>query len=156
MPFNRHWTIHYERAGIAEQDGAQFVGRVLKLVGDYARRHEGQFAALWVREGGKDKGGHVHILMHLPPSLSLHGRTRRWIGLAGGKCIAGVSHARSVGGTLSACADLSDAYRHNAEKVLAYVLKGASCQTGQEFGLPRSGERGPIIGKRCGRTQNLG
>ncbi|MFN7323223.1 MAG: hypothetical protein ACK5SM_00575, partial [Sphingomonadales bacterium] len=65
LAFNRHWTVHYERAGIAEPDGARFVGRLLKLTGDYARRHNSKVTAIWVRENGDGKGGHVHILMHL-------------------------------------------------------------------------------------------
>lgn len=155
-PFNRHWTVHYEKAGIAEHDGARFVGRLLKLAGDHARRKIGPFTAVWVRESGEGKGGHVHILMHLPARIDLRGKTRRWVRLAGGKNTTRVSRVRPIGGSLQ-CADSdSEHYRHSVGKVLSYVLKGASRDVGAALGLERCGERGLIVGKRCGRTQNVG
>lgn len=157
LPFNRHWTIHYERAGIAESDGARFIGHVLKLARDYASRAgKGRFAAVWVRESGEGKGGHVHILMHLPTGCTLQGRSRKWVRLAGGTYRTGVSFARSIGGNLKAAQSLSEHYRQNAATVLAYVLKGASREAGETARLPQCGEGGLIIGKRCGWSQNVG
>jgi hypothetical protein len=156
LPFNRHWTIHYERAGVAEIDAARFIGRLLKLAGDYARRHHGKIAAMWVRENGDGKGGHVHILLHLPSRLSLRGRTAHWVRLAGGKCCARVSRVRSIGHSLCSADNGGEHHRKNTDAVLSYVLKGADAETGAALGLKRHGERGLIIGKRCGRTQNIG
>ena len=156
LPFNRHWTVHYERAGIAEIDAARFVGRLLKLAGDYARRHHNKIAATWVRENGDGKGGHVHMLLHLPSRLSLRGRTAHWIRLAGGKRCARVSHVRSIGHGLRSADHGGEDYQHNAGAVLAYILKGADAETGAALVLERYGERGLIVGKRCGRTQNIG
>ena len=156
LPFNRHWTVHYERAGIAEIDAVRFIGRLLKLVGDYARRHKGNFAVMWVRENGHGKGGHVHILLHLPSRLSLCGRTALWVRLAGGKVCARVSRIRSIGHGLRSADNGGEDYQHNAGKVLAYILKGADAETGAALGLARYGEGGLIIGKRCGRSQNIG
>lgn len=157
LGFNRHWTVHYERAGIAESDGARFVGHLLKLVRDYtSRTGKGRFAAVWVRESGEGKGGHVHILMHMPPGCSLQGRSRKWVRLAGGTYRAGVSFVRSIGGNLKAAQTGSEHYRHNAAAVIAYILKGASPEAGECCELPRYGECGLIIGKRCGWTQNIG
>lgn len=156
LPFNRHWTVHYERAGVAEIDAARFIGRLLKLAGDYARRHHGKIAAMWVRENGDGKGGHVHILLHLPASLNLRGRTARWVRLAGGTCCARVSRVRSIGRALISADNGGEHYQHNADKVQRYLLKGADAETGAALGLARHGERGLIIGKRCGRTQNIG
>lgn len=65
--FQRHWTVHYERAGIADRDGAAFVRQLLKVAGQTARREGGEMTALWVRENGHGKGAHVHILLYLPP-----------------------------------------------------------------------------------------
>src|SRR5688572_23437761 len=31
LAFNRHWTVHYQLAGVAEYEGAAFVGRLLAL-----------------------------------------------------------------------------------------------------------------------------
>lgn len=156
LAFNRHWTVHYERAGIAEIDATRFVGRLLKLAGDFARRSFGRFAAIWVRESGHGKGGHVHILLHLPPGCILRGRTAKWVRLAGGNVTARVSRVRVIGGTLNASGSGGAHYRANLEAVLFYVLKGSSRETSEELGLPRHGDGGLIIGKRCGRTQNLG
>ncbi len=156
LSFNRHWTVHYERAGIAEIDATRFIGRLLKLAGDYARRHHGKVAAMWVRENGDGKGGHVHILLHLPSRLSLRGRTAHWVHLAGGKCCARVSRVRSIGHSLHSADNGGEDYQQNAGKVLAYILKGTDAKTGAALGLTRYGERGLIIGKRCGRSQNIG
>jgi hypothetical protein len=145
LAFNRHWTLHYERAGIAEHDGARFIGHMLRLASAYARRHGGELAAIWVRENGEGKGGHVHILLHLSAGLTLMNRTRRWIVKAGGTYRRNVSRVRPIGRSLR-LDPLSHDYRVNADVVLAYVLK----ITG------RCPEPAVVIGKRCGRTENIG
>lgn len=156
LPFNRHWTVHYQRAGIAEIDAARFIGRLLKLAGDYARRHNGKVAAMWVRENGDGKGGHVHMLLHLPARLSLRGRTGHWVRLAGGNVRQRVSRIRSIGHALVSAEKGGKHYQQNTGKVLTYILKGADAEAGAVLGLDRYGEGGRIVGKRCGRTQNLG
>lgn len=156
LAFNRHWTVHYEGAGVADCDAPQFIGRLLKLAKGYATRKLGAFTAVWVRENGEGKGGHVHILMHLPPGRTLRGRTGKWIRLAGGTSRAKVSKVVSIGGALLSADMRSEHYRHNVATVLAYVLKGADRDTGEALSLPRSGEGGLIIGKRCGWSQNAG
>lgn len=157
LRFNRHWTVHYENAGIAERDAAKFIGSLLKHARDYARNHKERFAAVWARENGEGSGGHVHILMHLSSHLSLKGRTRRWVGLAGGKCVEGVSRVRSVGGRLAAADQGGEHYAVNVGIVRKYLLKGASEEAREVLGLRRfPGEQGEVIGKRCGFTQNIG
>lgn len=154
--FNRHWSVHYEKAGISEIEAPTFIGRLLKFVREYARRHCATFTCVWSREGGKGKGGHVHILMHLPAGLSLKGRTRKWIRLSGGDCRVGVSHIRSIGGTLAAAETGGDVYQLNADIVRNYLLKYTDRETADALGLPLYGWTGAIIGKRCGWTQNIG
>lgn len=156
LAFNRHWIVHYQRAGIAEHDGARFVGRLLRLMAAQARREGGVLAAIWARENGDGKGGHVHILMHLPTGLSLRNRTRRWIVAAGGTYRLRVSRVRIIGGRLSHATERGAHYQQNTGRVLAYLLKGASEATGLALDLDRYGEGGPIIGKRAGWTQNIG
>ncbi len=156
LAFNRHWTVHYESAGVAEIDAPVFIGNLLKLVRDYATRKLGVFTAVWVRENGEGKGGHVHILMHLPPGRTLRGRTSKWVRLAGGTSRAKVSKVVSIGGAMISADMRSEHYRHNLATVLAYVLKGADREAGEAIALPRSGEGGLIIGKRCGWSQNIG
>ena len=156
LAFNRHWTVHYEGAGIAERDGAAFVGRLLALVRKAVRRHGGELAALWVRENGDGKGGHVHVLLHLPNGMTLHNRTRRWIKAAGGQPVRRVSRVRTIGGRLNNANVGGAGYRANADAVLAYLVKAASIETGRALALPRHGEGGQIIGKRAGWTENIG
>lgn len=156
LPFNRHWTVHYESAGIDEADATAFNRRLLKLLGDYARRNGARLAAVWCRENGKRKGGHVHILLHLPADLPLKGYTRRWVRLAGGQCRKGVSHVRSIGGNLKAAKSGSEHYRQNVANVRAYFMKGATSAAGKALGLEQFGIGGLIVGKRCGWTQNIG
>jgi hypothetical protein len=160
LRFNRHWTVHYERAGISECDGARFIGHLLKLASAQARRDGGQMAAIWVRENGEGKGGHVHIMLHLPAGTHLRNRTRRWIVAAGGKYRAKVSRVNGIGGRLSFAElggdPMSDLhYRANAEAVLRYLLKYADLGAGEALGLARFGEAGRVVGKRAGCTQNL-
>ena len=155
LPFNRHWTIHYERAGIAEQDAVRFIGKLLHRAGQEARRFGGQLAAIWVRENGPGKGGHVHILLHLPVGMKMQRWARRWVVTAGGKWRAGVSKTRSIAGNLTANVE-TEYYRENVGALLAYVLKGADTEAGSFLNLDRFGKGGEIVGKRCGRTNNLG
>ena len=156
LAFNRHWTVHYEMAGIAEHDGAAFVGRLLALVRKHVWRAGGKLAALWARENGDGKGGHVHILLHLPSGMTLRNLTRRWIKAAGGNPVRRVSRVRTIGSRLTDAKVGGEHYRANADAVLAYLVKAASDETGKALALPRSGEGGPIIGKRAGWTQNIG
>lgn len=156
LAFNRHWTVHYEIAGIAEHDSAAFVGRLLALVRKWVRRAGGNMAALWARENGDGKGGHVHILLHLPSGMTLRNLTLRWIKAAGGNPVRRVSRVRTIGGLLTNAKVGGARYRANADAVLAYLVKAASAETGHALALPRHGEGGPIIGKRAGWTQNIG
>lgn len=154
--FQRHWIVHYGKAGIAEHDAARFIGKLLHQVGKQARRAGGELVALWVRETASDLGGHVHILLHLPPGMVLRNRTRRWIVAAGGTYQAGVSLTRRIGGRLSTAMAGSDHHRANAENVVRYLLKSATEKTGDRLGLKYSGRGGRIVGKRCGWTENIG
>lgn len=152
--FQRHWTVHYGLAGIEPSDGARFVGKLIDLVKKQARREGGEVSAIWVRERASGKGEHVHILLHMPAGMSLRNRTRRWIVAAGGKYRAGVSKVTVIGGGRVGQREGLRA-RLNTENVLRYILKAGKAETGERLGLPRCGEGGRIIGKRCGQTQNL-
>jgi hypothetical protein len=156
LPFNRHWTIHYQRAGIAAKDGRRFIGRVLKLAGDTAKRSGRPFAALYSRENGESKGEHVHILMHFPADIRLTNKTRSWVTSAGGRYIARVSRMRTIGGSLRRVDATSEHFQVNADNVLAYLLKAADEETGAALDLRTWGEFGWVIGKRCGGTENIG
>ena len=155
--FQRHWTVHYGLAGIKPSDGARFVSRLLDMAAKQARREGGRLTALWVRECASGKGEHVHILLHLPAGMRLHGRTRRWIEAAGGRWQRGVSKVRTVGARSTKVEENSKAHRiANAANVVRYLLKAASVKTGERLALTRAGRGGRIVGKRCGWTQNVG
>ena len=159
--FQRHWIVHYGRAGIAEHQAADFLRKLFEQVGRQARRAGGQLTALWVREHASTYGEHVHILLHLPTGLSLRNRTRRWIETAGGTYQPGVSMTKSIGGrlvkkTAKNGTSAGEHHRANAANVVRYLLKSASAEKGGQLGLPRHGRVGRIIGKRCGWTQNIG
>jgi len=156
LRFNRHWIVHYENAGISEENATKFIGRILKLARDYAGRHGGQFACIWVREAGVSYGGHVHILMHSPAGLSLKGRTRKWIELAGGRCVRKVSRIRTIAGSLQAADRGGPHYDCNVQFVRNYLLKGGEDEAGQALGLLSFGRSGMVVGKRCGHSQNIG
>lgn len=156
LPFNRHWTVHYQAAGIAEDDATRFVGHLLKLAGDYARRHKGKIAVMWARENGESKGSHVQILVHFRADLSLVGCTPRWVRHAGDKCVRGVSHVRAIGDRLLSAANVGEHYRANADTVRAYLLKGATRSAWRGAWAGKVREGGEIVGKRCGWTQNIG
>lgn len=172
--FQRHWIVHYGKAGVQPRNGMRFISRLLNIVSKQARREGGEMTALWVRECASDKGEHLHVLLHLPADMRLHGRTRRWIesardhaeggfdtstrGRAGarGEWANGISRIRIVGGRLSKVEENSKAHRENAANVVRYLLKGASEETGAALELTRAGRCGRIIGKRCGWTQDIG
>jgi hypothetical protein len=169
--FQRHWIVHYGKAGIAEHDATRFIGKLLDLLNKQARRAGGELSAIWVREMASGYGGHVHLLIHLPPGLLLQNRTRRWIKAAGGTCKGSVSLVKRIGGRLPKAesfhsstrgrardvgSDLQSHRRANAENVVRYLLKSASPETGERLGLKYHGRGGTVIGKRCGSTQNIG
>lgn len=159
--FQRHWIVHYGRAGIAEHEAAGFLRKLFDQVGRQARRAGGELTALWVRELASDYGEHVHILLHLPTGLSLRNQTRRWIETAGGTYQPGVSMTKSIGGRLDKQPEKNgtnrgEHHRANAANVVRYLLKSASAEKGGQLGLTRHGRGGHIIGKRCGWTQNIG
>ena len=175
--FQRHWIVHYGKAGVQPRDGMRFVSKLLNLVSKQARRAGGEMTALWVRERASDYGEHLHVLLHLPEDMRLHGRTRRWIEAAlthtegvfrhhyapahprtrGSGWLKGVSRVRIIAGRLPKIeGNRQFAHRENAANVVRYLLKGASAETGVSLKLTRAGRGGKIIGKRCGWSQNLG
>ena len=156
MPLTRHWTVDYERAGIADRDGAAFVGRLLAIVGRLARVRGGRFAAVWVREVGQRNGAHVHIAFHWQRGWKLGHLTRRWIKAAGGTYRKRVSRIRPIGGSLNCPWTNPPLYRENLEALGNYFVKGSDAAVAAELGLELLKPGGAIIGKRSGRTQNLG
>jgi len=159
LGLNRFVTIHWQTAGASDDLAA--TGQWLKLAGDWIRSRGGQFAYLWVRENGPDKGAHVHILMHLPPDLA-HGFNRRqqgWVKACGAKRKRNVLYSRPIGRNYhhysSGWID-GRCYDANLSETLDYVLKGADDAARAGLGIKRSEHGGHVVGKRCGTSVSLG
>lgn len=157
MPLNRFWTVNYEWAGIDDGDGAAFIGKLLAQCGRFARNQGGCFAAVWVREIGPKNGAHVHIALHLPLGWKLSGHhPRKWIKRAGGQYSTKVSDMRPIGGRLDRASTNPAHYWANAEAMANYMVKGSSETVAVELGLRLRKHGGLVVGKRWGRTQNIG
>lgn len=157
LTFSRHWSIHTERAGIKNGEfTARFVRDLLKRIGEYVRRRNGTFAAIWVREDAPTKGSHVHIMLAIPDGLKLAHYPRRWVKACGGISRKGVSRMTRVGGTLASTISNDDRHSANVQRVGKYLLKAATPEAGKYLNLTVFGQGGRIQGKRCGWTQNIG
>lgn len=168
LPLNRHVTIHWEQAGIADERAAWATGRFLKLAGDWLAKRanlknnqtkSSRLAWAWVRENGDSKGSHVHILLHCPPELarSFSAMQRRWLGrISGERYRTRTIRTARIGGTLNAANSMPAAYSENLANVVGYVLKGASSDAAVRLGLSRLESGGRVIGKRAATSENLG
>lgn len=161
LPLNRHVTIQWTRAGIADREAAAATGAFLTLVRDWLRKRGGQLAYVWVRENDKGdgaKGSHVHILMHIPSGAPwTYWRSRHWLERVTGKPYRkGVIHTARIAGTVKACTMAPERYLSNLAAVVGYVIKGASERAAKALDLERRACGGLIIGKRMGWSQNIG
>ena len=159
LPFNRMITIHWEGAGIPLAGMASATGRFTDLMSKTLARHGSGTAWLWVHESGDGKGGHCHMLVHVPPDLvsRLTSLQRGWLRrITGQPYRARVIHSKPIGARLGLETGNSDLHAANLQAALAYVLKGASAEAASQFGLERLEPGGRIIGKRCGTSQNIG
>lgn len=150
-PLNRHICVHWEAAGLSDQEAMVATTAFLKYFREWLR---GQTAYLWTRENGGGKGSHVHILAHVPDAKRMSGAlSRRWVQ----RCTirtyrAGAIFSRKIAGAGQPDAAL---YAQNLSKVLAYVLKGARPEAAASLGIVQE-PGGEVIGKRCGTSRNIG
>lgn len=159
LPFTRMVTIHWEAAGVPLADMAKATGRYTDLMAKALARHCSGAAWVWTHENGDGKGGHCHLLAHVPADLVpvLTGLQRGWLRRITGKPYrVRVIHSKPIGGRLGLEAGNPELHAINLESALAYVLKGASPATASQFALPRLEPGGRVIGKRCGTSQNIG
>jgi hypothetical protein len=122
-------------------------------------RHGSKTAWLWVHENGDGKGGHCHLLAHVPAHLvqTVASLQRGWLRrITGQPYRARVIYSKPIGGRLGLEAGNPELHAINLDVALGYVLKGASAQAAAQFGLDRLEAGGRIIGKRCGTSQNIG
>ena len=159
LPFTRMITIHWEAAGVPLDGMAKATGRYLDLLGKMLLRHGGRAAWLWVHENGPGKGGHCHMLVHVPAALvGILGRLQRgWLRkITGNPYRTRVIYSRPVGSRLGVERSSPDLHAVNLARALGYVVKGASMAAAEAFELQELEPGGPIIGKRCGTSQNIG
>lgn len=159
LPFTRMLTIHWQAAGVPLLGMAGATGRFTDLLRKALARHCSETAWVWVHENGDRKGGHCHLLAHVPAAL-VPMVTRLQLGwlrrITGKPYRARVIHSKPIGGRLGLERGNPDLHAINLEVALAYILKGASPQAASQFGLGRLEPGGRVIGKRCGASQNIG
>jgi len=159
LPFTRMLTIHWEAAGVQLECMAKATGRFTDLMTKVLARHGSSTAWLWVHEGGPGKGGHCHMLVHVPSKLVslLLRRQMSWLRRITGKsCRTRVIHSKPIGGRLGLERSNPELHAVNLEAALAYVLKGMDSRAAREFDFTRLEPGGRVIGKRCGTSQNIG
>lgn len=163
LPFTRMISIHWQAAGVPLAGMAKATGRFTDLMAKTLARHDSETAWLWVHENvpcnGHDKGGHCHLLAHVPADLvsRLTALQRGWLRrITGQPYRARVIHSKPIGGRLGLEAGNPDLHAVNLEAALAYVLKGANPEAASQFVLERLEPGGRVIGKRCGTSQNIG
>ena len=159
LPFTRMVSIHWEAAGVPLGGMATATGRYIDLLSKALSRHGSATAWLWVHENGRGKGGHCHLLAHVPPTLVklVTGLQRRWLRrITRHPYRARVILCRPIGGRLGLEVGNPDLYLANFDAALSYCLKGVCSQAAPQFGLDRIQPGGRIIGKRCGTSQNIG
>lgn len=159
LPFTRMISIHWEAAGVSLTGMAKATGRFTGLLAKALARHGSATAWLWVHENGEMKGGHSHLLAHVPAALVpiVTGLQRGWLRrITNRPYRARVIRSDPIGGRLGLEVGNPDLHAINLEAALAYVLKGASPTAAAYFGLTRLEPGGRIIGKRCSTSQNIG
>lgn len=159
LPFNRMITIHWEAAGVPLVSMAKATGRFIDLLSKAVARHGGKTAWLWVHEGGETKGGHCHLLAHVPADLvpNITKLQRGWLRrITNRPYQASVIRSRPIGGRLGVETGNPALHAANLEVALEYLLKGADSAAAELHGLERIEPGGLVIGKRCGTSQNIG
>lgn len=159
LPLNRFITIHWERAGIPLSGMVRATGRYVDLLTRWMARRDHRTAWLVVHENGPEKGGHCHLLAHMPAGLvqALTGQQRAILRRITGKTYRKrVLNSRPVGGKLGI--DLTAPAMHavNLAKVMHYIIKGADDDAAALLNLHRLDGGGPVIGRRCSTSQNIG
>ena len=159
LPFTRMVTIHWQAAGVGLSDMAKATGRFTDLLAKALARNGSGTAWLWAHENGDGKGGHCHLLAHVPADLvpTVTSLQRGWLRRITGKPYrVRVIKSEPIGGRLGLETGNPDLHLVNLEAAFAYVLKGASPEVASRFALVRLEPGGRVIGKRCGTSQNIG
>lgn len=158
LPFTRMITIHWGAAGIALEGIVKATGRFIDLLTKALARHGSKTAWLWILENGDRKGGHCHLLIHVPAALVsvVTGLQKGWLHrITGNPYRKRVIHSKPIGGRLGLDSGNPELHAINLATALGYLLKGADAQAAEQFGLTRLEAGGRVIGKRCSTSQNI-
>jgi hypothetical protein len=159
FPFNRMVTIHWEEAGLLLQDMPLATGQFIDRLKKTLERHGSRTAYLWTHEGGTIKGGHCHLLIHVPGRLvaKVTKLQRRWLRKISGKPYRKtVILSRPIGRRIGLEASNPAYHAVNLEVAFGYVGKAASQADLDAAAIDRQHEPGGlVIGKRCGTSQNI-
>lgn len=159
LPFTRMMTIHWQASGVPLEDMAAATGRFTDLLSKALARHGSRTAWLWVHENGDGKGGHCHMLVHIPFDLvpMVQKRRRQWLRrITGNPFRPRVVKTDALGRRLGLEASNPELLAENVAKALGYLLKGMTPHVPVAAFLKRLEPGGRIIGKRCGTSQNIG
>tara|TARA_R110002049_G_scaffold54908_2_gene152598 strand:- start:3755 stop:4567 length:813 start_codon:yes stop_codon:yes gene_type:complete len=160
LPFTRMITIHWQAAGLPLNDMAKATGRFTDLMSKALARHGSRTVWLWVHENGDNKGGHCHLLAHVPAKhvKRLSGLQKGWLRrITGNAYRARVICSRPIGGRLGLEVGNPELHAVNLRAAFGYICKGAPQIVLDANGIDRRHEPGGrIIGKRCGTSQNIG
>jgi hypothetical protein len=124
LPFTRMITIHWQTAGVALADMVKATGRFLDLLTKALARHKSKTTWLWTLENGDRKGGHCHLLVHVPAALvSLLTRLQKgWLRRITGKAYRRrVIHSKPIGRLLGLEIGNAELHAVNLKVALAYV-----------------------------------
>ena len=158
LPFTRMVTIHWQAAGVPLEGMVRATGRYIDLLTRWLARKGHRTAWIWVLENGHGKGGHCHLLVHVPAPLvrDLVAKAKQWLRAITGKPYRKrVLCSRPIGGWLGIEKSNPESYAANATAALAYLVKGADSEAAAAFGLERLQPGGRIIGRRCSASQNI-
>jgi len=159
LAFTRMITIHWQRADVPLTGMTAATGHFLDLLSKALARHGSETAWIWTHESGNRKGGHCHILVHVPAALVpiLTRLQKKWLrAITGLPYRARVILSKPIGGRLGLDQSNVDLHAVNLDVALVYLLKGADLDAAAMFGLGRLEMGGRVIGKRCGTSQNIG
>jgi hypothetical protein len=112
-----------------------------------------------VHENGHGKGGHCHLLAHVPASLvqRVTRLQKGWLRLIAGQPYRSrVIFSRPIGGRLGLERSNPALHAANAKAAVDYLLKGASPATATKLNLDKLEAGGRIVGRRCSTSQNIG
>jgi hypothetical protein len=146
-------------AGVPLHQMAAATGRFIDLLTKALARHGSRTAWIWVHENGHGKGGHCHLLVHVPAALvqCVSGLQKGWLRrITGRPYRARVILSRPLGGRLGLEASNPELHAFNAFAALGYILKGADEAAAAQFQLDRLEPGGRVIGRRCSTSQNIG